>query len=220
MSKLNETIRVLIADDHPATRRGIRAILEEAQDIEVVGEAENGIEAQELIAKLRPDILLLDLVMPGLQPFEVERWVRANYPETVTLVLTAHDRDCYLAKVVEAGAVGFLTKEEAPRRLLDAIHRTVRGDVLLTREQLARANQWRKKVGERWARLTGRERQVLGLMAKGQNNQQIAEVLSISERTVRTHVGNMLSKLEVASRAEAVAWVWQCGIIEEMESFD
>jgi len=218
MSKPNRTIRVLIADDHPVTRVGIRAVLDKAPDIEVVGEAKDGIEARQMVAGLRPDILLLDLVMPGLRPFEVEEWVRTNYPETITLVLTAHDRDCYLAKAVEAGVVGFLTKEEAPQRLVEAICRAKRGVPLVDGEQLIRAHSWRKEVGERWESLTPRERQVLALMISCKGTQQIAEALTITECTVETHVGNMLRKLGVASRAEAVAWAWQHGIVEEMDS--
>ena len=207
---------MLLADDHPVTRTGICAILEEASNIEVVGEAKDGVEAQQLVAELGPDILLLDLVMPGPRLSEVEKWIRTNYPETITLVLTAHDRDCYLAKTIKAGAAGFLTTEEAPQRLVEAIRCAARGDVLITGGQLARANHWRQEVGERWESLTGRERQVLRLLAEGQSNKQIAEVLTISERTVETHVGNLLGKLTVASRTEAVAWVWRHGLAEEM----
>ena len=218
MSKPSKTIRVLIADDHPVMREGLRAILEGAPDIEVVGEAKDGVETQQMMAELRPDILLLDLVMPGLRPFEVEKWVRANYPETVTLILTAHDRDCYLAKAVEAGAVGFLTKDEPPQRLVEAIRRAACGEVLITGGQLARTHSWQKEVGERWESLTEREREVLALIVRGQSSQQVAEILGISECTVRTHVGSILGKLGVASRAEAIAWAWQCRIVEGMDS--
>ncbi len=218
MGKPSKIIRVLIADDHPVVREGLRTVLEGAPDIEIVGEARDGVETRQMVAELRPDILLLDLVMPDLRPFEVEEWVRANYPETITLILTAHDRDHYLAKAIEAGAMGFLTKDEPPQRLAEAIRRAVRGEVLITGGQLARVLSWRREVGERWESLTEREREVLMLMVGGQSNQQIAEILSISEHTVRTHVGNILGKLGVASRAEAIAWAWQCGIVEEMNS--
>ncbi|HET92140.1 MAG TPA: response regulator transcription factor [Chloroflexi bacterium] len=210
------TIRVVLADDHPVTRAGIRAILEKASDIQVVGEAKDGVGAQQLAAELRPDVLLLDLVMPGPRPAEIARWVRAHCPETETLILTAHDRDVYLADVVEAGTAGFLTKEEAGEALVEAIRRAARGEVLFTREQLARARQWREEVGQRWGSLTAREREVLALVTDGKSNREIAETLVIGEHTVETHVGNLLGKLGVASRAEAVAWVWRHGLAEEM----
>jgi DNA-binding NarL/FixJ family response regulator len=103
-------IQVVLADDYPPTRQGVRAVLEEAPDVEVVAEAKDGVEAKEPVAELRPDILLLDLVMPGPKPVDIERWVRDNYPETETLILTTHDRDAFLAEMEEAGAEGFLTK--------------------------------------------------------------------------------------------------------------
>ncbi|MDY7080259.1 MAG: response regulator transcription factor [Chloroflexota bacterium] len=222
MSETDETIlhqssgciRVLLADDHPVTRAGIRAILEEASNIEVVGEAKDGVEAQQLVAELGPDILLLDLVMPGPRPSEVEKWVRTNYPETITLVLTAHDRDCYLAKMIEAGAAGFLTKEEAPQRLVEAIRCAARGDVLITGGQLARANHWREEVGARWESLTERERQVLQLLAEGLDNAAIAEALRVSVNTVRCHISHIYSKLGVADRAEAIVFVLRHKLIE------
>jgi len=209
-----KVIRVLIADDHPVTRKGIRDILEDTPDIEVVGEAKDGTEAKQMVTDLRPDVLLLDLVMPGLRPFEIEKWVRTNYPGTVTLVLTAHDRDHYLAKAVEAGVAGFLTKKEDEGMLPEAIRRAARGEILITREQLSRADHWREEAGKRWDSLTEREREILGCLVAGQTTRQIAEALVISEHTVRTHIGNIVGKLGVASRAEAIAWAWQHGIIE------
>jgi DNA-binding NarL/FixJ family response regulator len=207
MSKPNETIRVLIADDHPATRIGVHAVLEDAPDIEVVGEAKDGTEAKQMVAELRPHVLLLDLVMPGLRPFEVEEWVRINYPKTTTLVLTAHDRDCYLARTIEAGAAGFLTKEEAPQRLVEAVRRAARGEVLITGEQLARARRWREEVEIQWVSLTERAREVLCLLAQGLDNTSIAEALHVTTRTAESHVTNILRKLEISSRLEAAVWV-------------
>jgi DNA-binding NarL/FixJ family response regulator len=213
-----QAISVLIADDHPTTRVGIRAALAEESDIEVIGEAESGSEAMELVAELRPDILLLDLVMPGPQPYEVEGWVRANYPETTTLVLTAHDRDCLLAKMVKAGVKGFVTKEESTGVLVHAIRQAARGDVVLTGDQLSRAESWQAEVGERWGMLTGQERKVLKLLASGQSTQAIADLLSIARTTVRTHVWNIVGKLGVKSRAGAIHWAWRHRVFESMES--
>jgi DNA-binding NarL/FixJ family response regulator len=214
----DKAIRVLIVDDHPLLRQGIREILEGTPDIEVVGEAQDGAGAKEKVTTLRPNVMLLDLVLPGMKPLEIEAWVRTNYPETVTLVLTAHDRDAFLAKAIEAGVVGFLTKEEPPQRLVEAVRRAAQGEVLITGGQLARAHVWKEAAGERWAELTDRERQIVNRLARGQDTRQIAAALTISERTVETHIGNLLGKLGVTSRAEVVAWVWHHGLIGEEDA--
>ena len=215
MSETERPIHVVIADDHPVTREGVRAALESAADIDVVGEAGDGVEAKKLVAELGPDILLLDLIMPGPRPADIERWVRHNHPETITLILTAHDRDYYLAETVKAGAVGFLTKEKAPQQLIAAIRQAAQGDVLLTPDQLARIQAWEEDVSARWQRLTKREREILGLMAEGKTTAEIAAALLITGNTVRTHVGNLLGKLEVDSREAALAWAWKHGFIED-----
>jgi DNA-binding NarL/FixJ family response regulator len=227
-------IRVLLADDHPVTRAGIRAILEKAMDIKIIGEAENGIEAQRLVAELRPQILLLDLIMPGPPPSEIAAWVRTRYPETITLVLTAHDRNYYLADMVDAGVEGFLAKEIPPHGLVQAIRRAARGDSLLTREQLDRVCRWRKRKPKAMgvaaqavvqavvqkknvykaivAELTKRELEVLRLVVKGLTNREIAYTLEIKERTVAFHVSNILKKLGVNSRTEAAVWAKDQGV--------
>ncbi len=217
MSGAKRAIRVLIADDHPTTRMGIRAALEGERDIEVVGEAQDGTAAIRMVAELRPDILLLNLVMPGPRPYEVERWVRANHPETTTLVLTAHDRDCYLAKMIEAGVMGFLPKGEPEGRLVQAIRRAARGEVLITGEQLRRVESWRDAVVARCETLTRREIDVLALLVGGSCTEEIAEALRIEKTTVDTHVGNILSKLGIASRAAAIAWAWEHRVFETMD---
>ncbi|MEA3309463.1 MAG: response regulator transcription factor [Chloroflexota bacterium] len=146
MNKSNQSIRVLIAADHPVVREGIRAVLEKVVDMEVVGEASEGRTVQELVAALQPDILLLDLIMPGPRSADIARWVRHYYPETVTLILTAHDRDAFLAEMEQAGAVGYLTKEEDFPTLVAALRRAAQGEVLFSGEQLWRAHRWRQEV--------------------------------------------------------------------------
>jgi DNA-binding NarL/FixJ family response regulator len=205
--RIADIIRIVLADDHPVTRAGVRKVLESAPYIQIVGEAQDGAEAQQLTAELRPHVLLLDLRMPGPRPSEVEAWVRAHCPETITLVLTAHDVDAYLAEMMEAGAAGFVTKNEAPKRLVQAIRRAARGETLFDGEQLARASRWREQVGRRWESLSEREREVLRLLEAGSDNAAIARSLCIQVRTVEHHVTSILSKLGVASRLEAVAWV-------------
>lgn len=200
-------ITVILADDHPLIREGIRSILNKAADIKIVGEAENGNEVKELVGKLKPDILLLDLKMPGPHPAEIEKWVRTNYPDTVTLVLTAHDRDSYLTRMIDAGAAGLLDKNESGDRLVGAIRRAASGEVLFDRQQLDRARQWRESAGEKWESLTNRERDILRLMVKGFDNVHIGEVLVITPKTVAYHITNIFLKLGVGSRQEAIAWV-------------
>lgn len=202
-----QTIRILLADDHPLTRQGIRAILEETPDIQVVGEAQDGFQVIPLVEGLQPDVLLLDLIMPGPRPFEIENYVRTHFPHIITLVLTAHDRDCLLSRSVDAGVVGFLTKEEPPHRLIEAIRRAVSGENLLTAEQIDRIAHWKEETGQRWASLSKRERDVLRLLVRGQNNAEIAAELGIATRTVECHITHILQKLGVTSRQQAIAWV-------------
>jgi two-component system, NarL family, response regulator LiaR len=200
-------ITLVLADDHAVARAGIRAILSNVPDIEIIGEAENGDEVLALVAKLQPRMLLLDLKMPGKPSAEIEKWVRTNYPGTVTLVLTAHDRDSYLTQMIDAGAAGLLDKSESGERLVGAIRRAARGEILFDSAQLDRARQWRASAGERWESLTNREREILRLLVQGFDNAHIAEVLTVTSKTVAYHVTNILEKLDVTSRQEAVAWV-------------
>lgn len=207
MPAQSKTITVLLADDHPSTRAGIHAILERASDIRVVGEADNGNDVQKLVTKLRPQVLLLDLMMPGPSPAELEKWVRAHFPDTVVLVLTAHDRDAYLASMMEAGAAGLLNKGESSERLVDAIRRAVHGEILFDAEQLMRVRRWREAAGDKWEELTVREREILRLLSNGLDNEEIAEKLVVSPKTIAYHVSNILGKLGVKSRHEAMAWL-------------
>jgi NarL family two-component system response regulator LiaR len=207
MSPDQNKITILLADDHPTTRAGIRAILQEASDIKVIGEADNGNDTMRLVAELSPQILLLDLQMPGPSPAELEKWVRMNYPNTITLVLTAHDRDAYLASMIDAGAVGFLSKTKRAEQLIAAIRRAARGEILFESKQLVRAQRWREEVGSKWQKLTNREREILQLLAGGLDNMTIAEKLKVSPKTIAFHVTNVLGKLDVKSRHEAIAWL-------------
>ncbi len=203
---MDEKITVLIADDHPVARSGIRSILEQAADMQTVGEAQDGTEAQKMVAELHPDILLLDLKMPGLSAFEVHEWARAHYPETVTLILTMHDRDFYLVGMMEAGAAGFLTKSQCAEDLIAGIRRAAGGESLFTQEQMGRVLHWQATDGRKWKSLTKREQDILRLLAEGLSNADIAKAIGITSKTVAYHVTNILEKLEVRSRQAAVAW--------------
>ncbi len=206
MPNEQKTITVLIADDHEMIRKGIRDFLNQVPDIQVVGEAEDGNEIKRLVAELRPRILLLDLVMPNLSPANLEIWVRENYPKTITLILTAHDRDSYLSKMMEAGAVGYLDKRLHAGRLISAIRRAVRGELLFDEKQVERARRWREDVTAKWESLSRREREVLQLLTEGQDNKTIAESLQVTLNTVEKHLTSIYNKLGVSSRTEAVHW--------------
>ena len=202
----SDAITILIADDHPIARAGIRAILEAAPDMQIIGEAEDGDIAQRLVAELQPRVLLLDLKMPGLSSAELEKWVRSNHPDIVTLVLTSHDRDAYLSAMIDAGVSGYMDKNARGDQLIAAIRRAASGEMLFSREQLRRALDWRLQEGSKWQELTAREREILRCLAEGMDSAHISQRLDISPKTVAFHITNILEKLHVNSRQEAAAW--------------
>jgi len=206
-------IRVLIVDDHPSVRQGVRAMLTQAPDIEVVGEATDGAEAMALVDQLRPDVVLLDVEMPGPRAWEVEAWIRQQYPDITGLVLSAHNRDAYLAEMMKAGAVGYLDKQIPAPQLVQAIRRAVRGECLFDARQLHRVQCWRTEVLARWERLSPREKEVLQALAQEASTREIAQRLNIKPNTVDTHVRRLIHKLQVANRAEAIAWAWKHGVV-------
>ncbi len=212
MESVTLPITVIIADDHEVTRLGLRGLLQAAPNIELVGEAADGDAAQQLIAQLKPRVAVLDLVMPGTSPADIVLWANEHHPETAVLVLTAHDRDYYLSQMLDAGAAGYLDKNARGEALLDAIRRAACGQILFTQEQRRRAQDWRENVRVVWEGLTLREREVLELLCRGSSNQEIAEHLHIVEKTVEKYVGEILHKLGVASRTEAVLWVLDAGL--------
>jgi two-component system nitrate/nitrite response regulator NarL len=214
----SDLITILIADDHPLARAGIRTILQEARDMRVIGEAEDGDTAQKMVAELQPRVLLLDLKMPGLSSAELEKWVRGNFPNIVTLVLTAHDRDTYLSQMLDAGVSGYMDKNTRGEQLIGAIRRAVSGEILFSSEQIRRARQWRQQEGFKWQRLTPRERQILQCLANGLDNAGISSLLSISQKTVAFHITNILEKLQVVSRQEAATW-FNKNIPDDLEKF-
>ncbi|MEP0806197.1 MAG: response regulator transcription factor [Chloroflexota bacterium] len=198
-------ITILIADDEELARAGIRTLLSQARDMEIIGEAQDGFEVQELVPKLRPKILLLDYRMPGPRAYELEKWVRENYPETTALVLTAHNRDEYLTKVIDAGMPGFLLKSENAERLIELVRRAARGETLFDQAQLNRAARWREETNK-LNQLTPREREILELIKEGLDNNAIAQTLNISIKTAMYHTTNLFRKLQVKNRQEAALW--------------
>jgi DNA-binding NarL/FixJ family response regulator len=210
---MSKTIRVLLADDHPTLRLGLRVLLDQAPDVEVVGEAENGEEALALIGALVPDVAVLDCQLPGIiEGSQVALEIRRRGLPVRVLALSAYDDEHYVRGMLEAGAAGYLLKDEAPEVIVAAVRTAARGERLWTMEQFARARRWREEVEERWSALTEREREVLALVAAGESNKEIAQALNVTVRTVEFHVSNVLGKLGLTSRVEAAVWAKEHGL--------
>lgn len=201
-------IRVLLADDHPIIRSGIRMLLEQAPDILVVGETDRGDEVTNLVQRLRPDVLLLDMEMPGKSGVDVANELQSSGSPVRILVLSAYDDDAYIASLISTGAAGYLTKEEALNTIVEAVRGVARGeDGWFSRRAAAQiAALARKEQSRPGIELTEREQEVIMMLAEGWTNQRMAHELSVSERTVRFHLSNIYDKLGVSSRAEAIAW--------------
>jgi NarL family two-component system response regulator LiaR len=208
-------IRVLIADDHAIVRKGIRALLTTEKGIEVAGEATNGREAVEQERMLHPDVILMDLMMPEMDGIEAIQLILAHRPEACILVLTSFSDDDKVFPAITAGAQGYLLKDSGPKELVAAIGRVYRGESSLhpkiTRKVLAELSHASEEETVD-SPLTDREMEVLLFVARGWNNQQIAVELSISEATVRTHVSNILGKLELSSRTQAALYALKEGL--------
>jgi DNA-binding NarL/FixJ family response regulator len=199
-------IRVILADDHAVVRAGIRQFLEHAGDIQVVGEADDGQEAQELIFSQRPDVAVLDIQMPNASGIEVTRWIRSKMRQVGILVLTAYDDDPYVTAVLQAGANGYILKTASPAEIIQAVRDVHAGksalDASITQKLIAQiANQRETSEVESLSR---RELEVLTLAAKGYTNKAIARQLNISDRTVQGHLAHIFAKLHANSRTEAV----------------
>ncbi|MBI2759061.1 MAG: response regulator transcription factor [Chloroflexi bacterium] len=199
-------IAILLANNHSVFRTGTLDVLALAGDMTVIGEAQDGFETQKLVAKLRPQILLLEMKMPGPHPLEIQEWVRKHSPKTITLVLTAYNRDDSLATMMDAGVAGYLCENETPEQLVNAIRRAAQGEILFDQAQLVRASQWQEEVGSRLKQLTHRERQILGLLGKGYDNKMVAGELAIAIKTAMYHITNLLRKLGLKNRQEAAIW--------------
>lgn len=201
-------IRVLLADDHALIREGTRELLSRDPHIEVVGEAADGPEAVALIEELRPDVVLVDIAMPGLNGIEVTRLVKASRPEIAILALTVHDEEPYVIALLEAGAAGYLLKDVKARELIRAVHAVSAGESILhpsvVRTVFDHVISGQETTERDDNPPTPRELEVLRLAARGLSNKQIARLLDLSPRTVQTHLANAFEKLGVASRTEAV----------------
>jgi DNA-binding NarL/FixJ family response regulator len=213
-------IRVLVVDDHHLVRTGFRVILEIEEDIEVIGEASDGAQAVDLAASARPDVVLMDVEMPGVDGLEATRRIVAADAAASVLILTTFDRDDYLFAALQAGASGFLLKNGTPEALIDAVRVVARGDALLapeiTRRVIAtftRPGAAARTDGRRLSELTPREHEVLVLLAGGATNAEIATALFLGEATVKTHVSRVLTKLGLRDRTQAVVFAYEHGVV-------
>jgi NarL family two-component system response regulator LiaR len=212
---MSQTIRVLIVDDHTIVRKGIRALLTEIEGIEVLGEAADGQEAIVQATRLCPDVILMDLAMPRMDGIEATRQIKARQPESRVLVMTSFATDDKVLPAIKAGASGYLLKESAPEDLVQAIHQIYRGESSLHPVIARKVLQEIAHPSDRPPTtdpLTEREATVLRLVAQGLSNQDIAEKLHIGTSTVRTHVGNIMSKLYLANRVQAALYALREGL--------
>ena len=212
-------IKILIADDHALLRQGIKRVLNFEDDLEVIGEAEDGQEALARTLVLQPDILLLDLNMPGLSGLDVARQLQATKSKTKILVLTIHESDNYVLELLKNGALGYLLKDVEPSMLIKAIHVVNEGNAFVYPKlaerifgSISQEDDINERAREMWRegrseRLTARELDVLSCIAKGFSNQDIAQALFVSEKTVKNHLTNIFRKLNVNDRTQALIYV-------------
>jgi len=208
-----------LAEDHTIVRKGLRALLEDEADIEVIGEAGDGREAVQKTQELLPDVVLMDLSMPGLSGLEATRQIKKRFPDVEVVVLTRHANEEYVFQILRAGALGYVVKKAAPTELVLAIQSVYRGDSFLSpsisrpviEEYIRKAEAM---VENRYDTLTNREREVLQLIAEGHSSREIAGLLHITERTVRTHRGHLMDKLDIHSTAELAQYAIRKGVIE------
>ena len=221
--------RLVLADDHDLVREGIRAVLEGEQDLEVVGEASNGKEALELCRRLRPDLVLMDVRMPEMDGLAATRAIKEELPETSVVMVTMHESPDYLLEAIKAGAAGYILKDAAGERLVEAVRRTLEGDAPLSEglamqllvqmvgknEQSVGLHPETKQGRVQLPKgITPRETEVLKLLAQGWTNPRIAEELGISRGTVKIHVQNIIAKLGVSDRTQAAVRAIELGIFE------
>ncbi len=214
-------VRLLLVDDHAVLRAGLRMLLSADPDLQIVGEAETGSEGVRMAEELRPDVVLMDISMPDMNGIEATRLIKANCPEIAVLALTMHEDDQYFFEMLSAGASGYVPKRAAPNELIGAIYAVSGGGMFLF-PSVARVlvNEYlqRRDAPNASARgfedLTEREREVLTLIAEGHSNQDIADALVISVRTVNRHRENIMAKLNLHSRVDLVRYAIEKGLIE------
>jgi two-component system, NarL family, response regulator LiaR len=215
--RTDRPIRVLLVDDHAVVRKGLRALLDREAGIEVAGEAEDGEQALRAADRLRPDVILMDLEMPGLGGIDATRRISEVHPDSKVVVLTSHSSEEDVFPALKAGALGYLLKHSAPEDVLQAIHQAYRGETVLhpaiarmVLQELHRPSH--PKQPATTDPLSERELEVLRLIARGLSNQEIADKLVVGEATVRSHVSSILRKLQLASRTQAALYALREGL--------
>jgi two-component system, NarL family, response regulator YdfI len=227
MSKERKVLRVVIADDHVIVREGLRLILETDPEIELVGDASDGASVVRLVGEVQPDVVLMDLRMPGLDGLQAMEQIHAQWPQIAIVILTIYNEDTLMLRGLQAGACGYLLKDTSRETLLDAIHTAARGETLLQPEILSRLlaqTASARQIPSLSARgsaeaihFTEREREVLRRVARGERSKEIAVHLGITERTVKTYLSSIYLKLGVDSRASAVAKAMGSGLLSALE---
>ena len=212
-----EEITVLLVDDHALVRQGVRAFLQTQQDINVVAEASNGDEAVREAAEHAPDVALMDLIMPGTDGVEATRRLKDRSPRTRVVVLTSYHDDEHIFPAIRAGALSYVLKEVGPEELAEAIRKAAAGEAVLHPRVASRVVRELHGAGSdtpnAYRELSDRELEVLRLIADGLANSEIAARLYVSEKTVKSHVGNILSKLHLADRTQAAVYAWRQGVV-------
>jgi NarL family two-component system response regulator LiaR len=215
---MSELITILIVDDHTIVRQGVRTLLDIHPDLQVVGEAESAEAALLLVEELVPDVVLLDLLLPGMNGVEATRQMKRISPRTQIVVLTSYAEDEHIFPALRAGALSYLLKDIRPRDLAESIRKAACGESVLHSRIAARmiqeVREAKRKVPPAFAELTPRELDVLQLLADGQTNADIAAQLVLSEKTVRGYVSNILSKLHREDRTQVAVFAWQQGFVE------
>jgi two-component system, NarL family, response regulator NreC len=214
-----DEIRLMLVDDHEVIRTGLRMLLESQPDIMIVGEASSGLEALEMVAQVRPDVIVMDITLPDITGIEATRRIKESYPDIAVVALTIHEDEQYFFQMLQAGASGYVPKRAAPEDLISAV-RAASVDEIFIYPTLAKslvsdfmAHAGSDKENKSLELLTPRENEVLALLAEGYSNQQIAETLVISKHTVARHRENLMRKLELHSRGDLVKYAIRKGLI-------
>jgi two-component system, NarL family, response regulator LiaR len=214
---MENAIRIILVDDHNMVRMGLKAFFSTLTDIQVVGEAGTGEEAVRLAADLAPDVVLMDLLMPGMDGVEATRQVKKISPRSAVIVVTSYHEDEHIFPAIRAGALSYVLKDIDPDELAEAIRHAHAGEAVINPRVAARLvkelHGQREEAVNPFSELTNREMDVLRQIASGKSNQAIAEALVISEKTVKSHITNLLNKLHLSDRTQAAVFAWHAGIV-------